>query len=125
MKNRFASTKKKKKLLSPLLDIVLPVIFFAVVIWLFDFGVNNITSAAEKERLRAAEQAVMKAAVQCYALEGQYPPSIAYMHEHYGLNVDEEIYIIHYEVIASNLIPQIFVLPRNLEGSTPAPEDII
>lgn len=125
MKNRFA-TSKKKKLSSPLWDILLPVLFFVVVIWLFNFGVNNITSAAEKERLRAAESAVTKAAVQCYALEGQYPPSIAYMRENYGLSVDEELYIIHYEVVASNLMPNISVLPRSFAGGGALmPEDIL
>ena len=58
------------------------------------------------------QQAVERAVVQCYALEGAYPPNIAYVQEHYGLRVDEERYLIHYRVEGENLRPEILVIER-------------
>ena len=65
---------------------------------------------AGKEQLEAA---VRKTAVSCYASEGFYPPDIAYMQENYGLQFDEETYVIHYVWTASNWMPDITVLERS------------
>lgn len=64
-------------------------------------------SAQDKQQLEAA---LTQAAVACYAAEGTYPPSASYLEEHYGVQVDHQRYIIKYEVIASNLMPDITVL---------------
>ena len=66
--------------------------------------------AAGVEQLEAA---VRKTAVSCYASEGFYPPDVAYLQEHYGLQYDEETYVIHYERTASNWMPDITVLERS------------
>jgi hypothetical protein len=50
--------------------------------------------------------------VSCYALEGQYPPDIAYLQEQYGLQIDMDRYMVHYEVFAENIMPDITVLER-------------
>ena len=65
----------------------------------------------EQGRLQL-EHAVRKTAVTCYAVEGFYPPDIAYMQEHYGLQWNSRNYMIHYEIFASNLMPDITVLTR-------------
>ena len=57
-----------------------------------------------------AEQAVRRAAVSCYAVEGAYPESYEYLKEHYGAMVDEENYAVFYEVFASNIMPDITVI---------------
>lgn len=111
MKNRFASNRKKD--ISPLFELLPPVAFFGLVIGLFGWGLAGVDAATEAEKLRAAEQSVSRAAVQCYAVEGRYPPDIAYLARRYGLTVDEERYIVHYSRIADNLMPEILVLPRN------------
>jgi len=64
---------------------------------------------AEKQRLRV-EQAVRHAAVQCYALEGSYPPDVAYLKEHYGIRYDERRFFVHYRPNGSNLAPDIAVI---------------
>ena len=58
------------------------------------------------------EEAVRRSAVACYAAEGAYPPDVEYLEEHYGLQVDRERYAVKYEVIASNLMPDITVLEK-------------
>lgn len=54
-------------------------------------------------------ESVRKAAVHCYAVEGQYPENIEYLKENYGITYNEKRFMVHYEMIGSNLMPDIFV----------------
>ena len=65
--------------------------------------------SASQERLKAAEQSVARATVQCYAIEGRYPPDLDYLEENYGLILDREHYVYHYRLEGSNLMPEIQV----------------
>ena len=65
--------------------------------------------AAGKQQL---ETVLRRTAVSCYAAEGFYPPDVAYLQEHYGLRFDEEAYIVHYVLSASNWMPDITVLEK-------------
>jgi len=58
------------------------------------------------------EEAIRRAAVACYGSEGIYPPNMAYMKEHYGIDYDTDRYIVHYELFASNVMPEISVLKK-------------
>ena len=46
----------------------------------------------------------------CYAAEGIYPQDLEYLEEHYGVQVDGDRYVVHYEIFAQNLMPDITVL---------------
>ena len=50
--------------------------------------------------------------VACYAAEGVYPPDLAYLEEHYGVQIDEERFTVSYVVFGSNLMPDITVLEQ-------------
>lgn len=65
----------------------------------------------DQESLAIAQRTIQRAAVQCYALEGAYPADLAYLTERYGVSVDENRFMVDYRYIASNLIPDITVLP--------------
>ncbi len=80
----------------------------------FFYGLRNVTGKLSEQGKTKLEEAVRRAAVACYAAEGAYPPSIEYLEDHYGLTVDETRYIVHYEVFADNILPDITVLD-NLE----------
>ena len=54
--------------------------------------------------------AVLRSAMECYAVEGVYPESLDYLEQHYGLRVNHRDYIVTYEVFASNQPPSIQVL---------------
>ncbi len=110
MSNRFSQYSKKSR--SHLWDMLMPVLFFAAIILLFFQGIAGISETNQQEQLRSATNAVTRATIQCYALEGQYPPDIRYLEENYGLSVDQKKYIIHYSAFASNIMPQITVLPQ-------------
>lgn len=77
-------------------------------------GVRQAARVSDEEGLRMAEQAVRQAAVSCYALEGAYPASYADLKQRSGVAVDEERYIIFYEIFASNIMPDVTVLERQV-----------
>ena len=66
---------------------------------------------AGRESLSLAEQSIRRAAVQCYALEGAYPRDLADLEERYGVSVNQERFFVDYRYVASNLMPDITVLP--------------
>lgn len=76
----------------------------------FFYGLRNVTSELSEQGKTKLEEAVRRAAVACYAAEGAYPPSIEYLEAHYGLTVDESRYIVHYDVFADNILPDITVM---------------
>lgn len=76
-----------------------------------NMGIDGFSRTADFERVKTVEEAIQMAAVQCYAIEGSYPP-IDYLVEHYGLVINESAYYYHYEFIASNIMPVIAVYKK-------------
>lgn len=103
----------KKKRRSGYLEIVLVVIFFAVIIIWFSVGFANISSSTSKENLNEATQSVKKAVTLCYSIEGSFPPNIQYLKDNYNLVINEDKYIVHYNVFASNVMPEVVLFSRN------------
>jgi competence protein ComGC len=58
------------------------------------------------------EASIEKALIHCYAIEGSYPPSIDYLTEFYGIHLQEDRYIYHYEFIGSNIRPIVKVFEK-------------
>ena len=83
----------------------------ALLLWFFT-AVGNLTQDSGEEGRQQLETALRRAAVACYAAEGVYPPTMDYLREHYGVQVEEEKYIVFYEIFASNLMPDITVLEK-------------
>jgi hypothetical protein len=92
------------------------------VLLLFVLAVSKIADKSENEGIRLTEESIRRAAVQCYALEGVYPSDFEYLKDHYAVRPDEGKYIIYYTYTASNLMPDIDVLPANAE-TIPDPTD--
>ena len=92
-----------------LLPLYLFLLAAAVVLW-FVLAVGDLRQGSGEEARRQLEEAIRRAAVTCYANEGIYPPDLAYLQQHYGIRIDEDNYVVHYEGIASNLMPDITVL---------------
>ena len=72
------------------------------------FGKENL----QEEGAVALQAAVEQCALQCYVVEGVYPPSLSYLEEHYGLQVNKEDYYVVYDIFASNIPPNVQVLDR-------------
>ena len=56
-----------------------------------------------------------QAAVSCYALKGAYTATYEDLKSSSGVAVDEEKYVVFYEIFASNIMPEITVVERWVE----------
>lgn len=91
-------------------DLLLSVVLFVVLIGAFAFGFDNASKRNAAEQLSVTQQSVIKAVVNCYAIEGTYPPDIKYLEDHYGLTVDHSKYVVNYQVMGSNVLPYVEVV---------------
>ncbi|MCM1441385.1 MAG: hypothetical protein NC131_19595 [Roseburia sp.] len=67
----------------------------------------------QAESLKQLDASIRKATMTCYATEGVYPPSIQYLKDHYGIQIDEDRYAVFYEIEGANLMPNITVMQNN------------
>lgn len=75
-------------------------------------GISNVSRGhAQEDKLRL-ERVLQEAAVSCYAVEGRYPPDLAYLEEHYGVQINHRRFQVRYTPIAENLMPDITVLEQ-------------
>lgn len=81
----------------------------ALVLWA---GSRGLSARADSETQELTARSIRRAAVQCYALEGVYPPSLRDLEERYGVAVDHNRFFVDYQYVAANLMPDITVLPR-------------
>jgi len=86
-----------------------------LVLAFFLTALSNVDKEKTSEDRIQLEKATINAAVSCYAIEGSYPPSIEYLAENYGLQIDTERFTVKYELYASNLMPDITVLVNEYE----------
>ena len=93
----------------------LGIMLFAAVAILMLRGVKDASRRSDQEGLRMAEEAIERAVISCYSLEGVYPATYEELKEKSGLAVDEEKYIVIYEIFASNIRPSVTVIERQVE----------
>ena len=89
-------------------------LFFAlclVTAGLLDFFRNSARSMGE-DGAAAISEAIRRTALQCYAVEGVYPPDLAYLEDNYGLKVNTRDFYITFDAFASNLPPTVVVQPK-------------
>ncbi|MGN0429268.1 MAG: hypothetical protein ACI4E2_04315 [Acetatifactor sp.] len=105
--------KKRKKLMNRIWNrSTLSLGLFGVILLIFLYGVSSISGSSLMNGRDILEQAIRRDIVHCYANEGMYPPSLAYLENHYGLTYDREKYIVQYENIGSNIMPTVTIIER-------------
>lgn len=82
----------------------------------FSFGIireiDDFWTNSKSERISVAEKAIQRAALQCYALEGSYPPDLKYLEANYGIIINSDRYYYQYDIFASNIMPEIVVFEK-------------
>ncbi len=101
--------KKKTPWRALLRGLLLPALCVLVLVG-FSTALDSLNSGHETEDQRQLEEALRRGCVACYATEGVYPPTLEYLKERYGVQVDENRYTVFYDVFADNLMPDITVL---------------
>lgn len=91
-----------------LLALVLAALLALACAW----GAGRVGADLDGQGATALKNAVLRSAVQCYAVEGYYPQDLSYLTDHYGLRINHSRYIVVYEAFASNLPPQVTVLQK-------------
>lgn len=102
---------RRKKFSSILPGILMPLAILALLLC-FLTGISNVSRGHSQEDKRRLEEVLREAAVACYAAEGIYPPDLAYLEEHYGVQIDRRHFVVRYTAIAENLMPDITVLEK-------------
>lgn len=109
MNNRFHKHKNIKGKLKILIPVCVCLVM-AVLLW---NSSNRIFTETQKRQEESTKNAVIKGAVQCYSIEGRYPESLSYLEKHYGVTYDKDKFIVSYEIMGSNRMPQVTVIRRN------------
>lgn len=78
------------------------------VLWSSSSRIFRETGKRQEESTR---DAIIRGAVQCYAIEGRYPESLSYLEKHYGISYDKDRFVVSYEIVGSNTMPQVSVIP--------------
>ena len=96
--------------------ILIRVISVCLICILLVFAYNSFNSRAdrdlENESFAAIEEAIRKAALQCYVVEGAYPVDLDYLKENYGLKINERNYYVVYRAFAENQLPDIRIVKK-------------
>ena len=71
--------------------------------------IRPLAASDDSETTGAIIRSIRETALQCYVVEGVYPPSVSYLEENYGLVINHDDYYIHYEIFAENVPPDVRV----------------
>jgi len=100
----------RKSIWDSLRSAAVPILFTLAVMGMIVFGLRQTEEASRSEGLRILEDSIRRAVVICYAVEGRYPESVTYIVENYGVHIDWNKYVVHYNIFASNILPDITVI---------------
>lgn len=71
---------------------------------------KSLYDKTENNKTEELKKTIQTASIECYAVEGMYPPSVEYLEENYGIQIDRDKYNVFYSGFASNMIPDITVV---------------
>lgn len=88
------------------------VLFFLIVFFAFSSGISNVSDETQENQTETLKLAISRSITHCYATEGHYPESLAYIQEHYGITYDTNKYFVDYQVLGENIFPDITIIEK-------------
>ena len=85
---------------------------FIVIALIFIQGIDSISTGTKRRHRESLENDQMRSVTHCYALEGTYPVTLDYLKDHYGLTYDESLFLVDYQTLGSNILPDITIIER-------------
>ena len=82
--------KRKSSVVSTITSLIGYFGVFAVFLVMIMTGIKETGSTIDEQGVKIAEDAIRRAVVNCYALEGSYPETFEYLKENYGLEINED-----------------------------------
>jgi len=73
-------------------------------------GLRHAEDSSRAEAKRILEDSIRRAVISSYAIHGRYPESIAYIEENFSIHIDWTRFVVHYQIFASNVFPDIAVI---------------
>ncbi len=108
MKHRFGTQEKS----SVSKSLVISMIGFLAAVFIFWEATGFVTDRTDQEEVRILERAVNRGIVHCYTIEGAYPENLQYLKDNYGLTYDEDRFFVDYQVLGSNILPNVTIIDR-------------
>ncbi|WP_044933519.1 hypothetical protein [Butyrivibrio sp. AC2005] len=104
--------RKKESFMSGVLGFIIPTVILVAVVVFFFIGVTQISDSTLDKQEDSLYTAIERDIVQCYSLEGIYPPSLEYLEEHYALVYNKDLFFVDYRPIASNIYPDVTIIRK-------------
>ncbi len=101
--------KEKNKIPDSLARFLLILLIVALIV-IFFAGTAYIESSTIDRQEESLTSAIERDIVQCYCLEGVYPPNLEYLEEHYGLIYNKNLFFVDYRPIGSNIYPDVTII---------------
>ena len=108
MSRRFIKNRQTSYLRNVLISIAL----FLAVFGFFSYGIVSVQKDMEKNEMETLQSAVTRDITRCYAQEGTYPESLAYLKKHYGLTYDSSKYFVDYQPLGANIMPDVTIIRK-------------
>ena len=93
-------------------DLIKCIVGYSLIIGVFLGSISLMEVGVDIKAISVLEDDIKRAAIQCYAVEGFYPPDWFYLKDHYNVPMDEEKYSVYYDTFASNIMPDIKVIKK-------------
>lgn len=79
----------------------------------FVFSLMRLDRGSTEIQRQQLEDSIRRACISCYSLEGIYPPTLQYLVDNYGLQINDKHYAVFYDIFAENIMPDITVVIKN------------
>ena len=86
------------------------IVFTIAVVFMAVVGLRQAEVAGRAEGLRILEEGILRAVVKNYAIHGSFPENIRQVEENFGIHIDRTRFLVHYNIIAPNIMPHIVVI---------------
>lgn len=88
------------------------ILIIGTILFGFNYSMNIIHNNSMQKEEDILLQSINNGLARCYAMEGQYPPNISYLKEHYGLYYNSDRFYIDYHPIGTNIIPDVTIIKK-------------
>lgn len=103
----------KRRSCGGLKTLILTICLLGIIFALFFQHTDTLSKSLQTQSQQAAQTAISRALMTCYAVEGCYPSSTAYLEQNYGLYIDHQKYLVDYRIFSTNLMPEVHLIPRS------------
>lgn len=91
---------------------MISLLVFCIIAGSFYCGIDSLSIGTIKRQEDALRKALTRSITYCYAMEGFYPQDLEYIQENYGLTYDKSLFFVDYQVIGSNIFPEITIIHK-------------